>query len=217
MRLKKTGRRKLAVLTSALAVLLIPFSAGSASANTSPGWGDDRPDVVWDCNHGKAKCWYHEVNAWTALGKRREVGNPIYNCSGSQTVDQTLTWRTDRTTSYSFEQSTSVEVSAGLAKEIEAGMTASSTQTETWQVGTTLSASQSLTSHVPPGEAGGWWFAPYWRHSQGWIEAHYGKRNHGHYYWYYPGRGSTGVQTTTPVRLSDGQMKGKWYWATWKC
>lgn len=42
-----------------------------------------------------------------------------------------------------------------------------------------------------PGEAGGYWFAPYWRRSQGWIEVHYGKRKQGHYYWYYPGTGTT--------------------------
>jgi hypothetical protein len=68
-----------------------------------------------------------------------------------------------------------------------------------------------------PGEAGGYWFAPYERNSQGWLEVHYGKRKLGHYHWYYPGQGSTGVHIKTPVLWPDGTMKGKWYWATWKC
>ncbi|MBO4257741.1 hypothetical protein [Streptomyces griseorubiginosus] len=206
------------LLVPALALLMLPFATGTANANTSPGWGDDKPDVIWDCNHGRAdSCQYHQVNAWTALGKRRQVGNTVNNCAGSSPLRFDITFRTDRSTSYSFEQQTSVEVSAGLKDTFEAGVSASVSQTEKWEVGTTTSASTTLSSNIQPHEAGGYWFAPYWRHSQGWLEVHYGKRRDGHYYWYYPGRGTGGVQITTPVMNSDGSMKGQWYWATWKC
>jgi hypothetical protein len=218
MKIRKTGRRRTAVLTSALALALIPLSTGTASANTSPGWGDDKPDVIWDCNNGKADlCQYHEVKAWTQLGKRRQVGNPVYNCAGSRDLGFDLAFRTDRSTSYSFQQETKVEVKAGFSDVLEGGMSASLSQTEKWEVGRTTSAGTTLKGVIPPHMAGGYWFAPYWRKSQGWLEVHYGKRKHGHYFWYYPGKGSTGVQIATPVMNSDGSMKGKWYWATWKC
>lgn len=218
MKVMKTGRRRLATLTPALALLLIPFSTGTANANTSPGWGDDKPDVLWDCNNGRTdSCQYHEVKAWTELGKRRQVGNPVYNCAGSSPLGFDVIFRTDRSTSYSFQQEEKVEVKVGFEDVLEGGMSASVSQTEKWEVGKTTSASTTLRGTIQPGEAGGYWFAPYWRKSQGWIEVHYGKRNHGHYFWYYPGKGSTGVQINTPVMNSDGSMKGKWYWATWKC
>ena len=40
-----------------------------------------------------------------------------------------------------------------------------------------------------------------------------GRERRRHYFRYYLGKGSTGVQVTTPVTSSDGSMKGKWYWA----
>ncbi|WP_159029303.1 hypothetical protein [Streptomyces viridochromogenes] len=216
--LMKAGSRRLGVLAPALALVLIPFSSGTASANTSPGWGDDKPDVIWDCNNGKAdSCQYHEVKAWTQLGKRRQVGNPVYNCAGKRDLDVERWWTASRTTSYSFQQETSHEVSAGFSDTISAGVSVSSSQTEKWEVGRTSTTSNKLTAHVPPGMAGGYWFAPYWRKSQGWIEVHYGKRKNGHYFWYYPGKGSRGVEINTPVFNSDGEMKGKWYWAVWNC
>ncbi|MGC9541981.1 hypothetical protein [Streptomyces sp. UG1] len=191
MKILKNGRRRMAMLTPALALALIPFSTGTANANTSPGWGDDKPDVIWDCNNN--------------------------NCAGSRDQGFDLTFRVDRTTEYSFQQTTGVEVSAGFSDVLEGGMSASSSQSETWKAGTTTSASTTLKGTIPPGEAGGYWFAPYERHSQGWLEVHYGKRKNGHYFWYYPGQGSTGVNIKTPVTWPDGTMKGKWYWATWKC
>lgn len=218
MKVLKNGRRRTAMLAPAFALALIPFSTGTANANTSPGWGDDKPDVIWDCNNGNAdSCQYHEVNAWTELGERHQVGNPVYNCAGSSPLGFDITFKTDRTSTYSFQQETKVEVRAGFSDVLEGGMSASASQTEKWEVGQTVSASTTLKGTIQPGEAGGYWFAPYWRKSQGWLEVHYGKRNHGHYFWYYPGQGSTGVQINTPVMNSDGSMKGKWYWATWKC
>jgi len=217
MKIRKNGRR-MAVMTSALALALIPLSTGTASANTSPGWGDDKPDVIWDCNHGNLDlCQYHEANAWTQLGKRRQVGNPVYNCASSRDLGFDLAFRTDRSTSYSFQQETKVEVNAGFSDVLEGGMSASVSQTEKWEVGRTSSSGTTLKGVIPPHRAGGYWFAPYWRKSEGWLEVRYGKRKHGHYYWYYPGKGSKGVQIATPVMNSDGSLKGKWYWATWKC
>ncbi|WP_051744836.1 hypothetical protein [Streptomyces yerevanensis] len=218
MKALKTGRRRLAMLAPALALFLIPFSTGTAGANTSPGWGDDKPDVIWDCNNDNAdSCQYHEVNAWTELGKRRQVGNAVYNCAGSSDLGYDRIFRIDRTTEYSFSQTTSVEVKAGFSDVLEGGMSAGVSQEETWKAGSTVSASTTLKGTIKPGEAGGYWFAPYERNSQGWLEVHYGKRKQGHYHWYYPGQGSTGVHIKTPVLWSDGTMKGKWYWATWKC
>ncbi|GAA3826142.1 hypothetical protein ACFS5L_43125 [Streptomyces phyllanthi] len=89
-------------------------------------------------------------------------------------------------------------------------------QTERREVGRTAGATTTFSGSIEEGEAGGYWFAPYRRKSQGWIEVHYGKRKHGHYFWHYPGKGSTGVRINTPVMNSDGTVKGKWYWANWK-
>ncbi|MFJ4567696.1 hypothetical protein ACIP4U_29190 [Streptomyces caelestis] len=44
-----------------------------------------------------------------------------------------------------------------------------------------------------------------------------GSRNHGHYYWYYPGQGSAGLEIDTPVAWADGSLKGEMRWETWKC
>ncbi|MEH0421407.1 hypothetical protein [Streptomyces sp. B21-083] len=179
--------------------------------------------MIWDCDHGKTDmCQYHEVNAWTALGKRRQVSNVINNCASNR--DLTLT-RTDTNTNtntmstqYSFEQSTSVEVSVGFEDKLVAGVKASSSQSETWTVGSTRTATETHTSTIPAGQRGAWWFAPYVHHSQGWLEVHYGKRKQGRYFWYYPGQGSTGVHVDTPVYLKgNGELKGQFYWATWKC
>jgi hypothetical protein len=218
MKILKNGRFRTAMLSPALALALIPFATGTANANTSPGWGDDKPDVIWDCNNGEAdSCQYHEVNATTVLGERRQVGNPVNNCAGSTPLGFDLMFKTDISTEYSFEQQTQVEVKAGFSDVLEGGMSASTSQSETWKVGTVSSASTTLKGTIPPGEAGGYFFAPYERHSEGWLEVHYGKPKFDHYYWYYPGQGSTGVKIKTPVTLSDGTVKGQWYWATWKC
>lgn len=62
------------------------------------------------------------------------------------------------------------------------------------------------------------WIAPYIHHPQGWLEVHYGKRKDGHSYWYYPGKGATGVHIDTPVSLkSTGELKGQFYRAAWNC
>ncbi|MFI2201858.1 hypothetical protein ACH47Z_14005 [Streptomyces sp. NPDC020192] len=71
-------------------------------------------------------------------------------------------------------------------------MKASASSTETWTVGDV-------------------------RHSQGWVEVHYGRRNYGHYFWYYSGQGSNGFRIDTAVAWPDGSIKGNLYWATWKC
>ncbi|MDF3146123.1 MULTISPECIES: hypothetical protein [unclassified Streptomyces] len=220
MKILKNGRRRTAMLTSALALVLIPFSAGTASANTTPGWGDDMPDVIWDCNNGNAdSCQYHEQNAETELGKRRQASNVISNCASNQPVTLTRTDSNTSSTEYAFEQQTSVEVSAGFSDTFEAGMKASESQSETWKVGSAHTATETHTSTIPPGQQGAWWFAPYVRHSQGYLEVHYGSRNHGHYIWYYPGNGGLpGVDVLTPVFLpGTGELKGVWYWATWNC
>ncbi|RPF34941.1 hypothetical protein [Streptomyces sp. TLI_185] len=219
MKLQKPGRGKLAALAPALALLVIPFSAGTASANTTPGWGDDAPDVIWDCNNNNAdSCQYHEQDAFTELGKRRQASNVISNCASNQPVTLTRTDTNTTSTEYAFEQSTSVEVSTGFENTFEAGMKASDSQTETWKVGSAHTATETHTSTIPAGQRGAWWFAPYVHHSQGWLEVHYGSRNHGHYIWYYGNNGGLpGIDVQTPVFLSNGELKGNWYWATWNC
>jgi hypothetical protein len=219
MKLKKPGRGKLAVLAPALALLLIPFCSGTAAANSTPGWGDDAPDVIWDCNNGNAdSCQYHEQGAWTELGKRRQVSNVISNCASNRDLTLTRTDTNTTNTEYAFEQSTSVEVSAGFSDTFEAGMKASESQSEAWKVGSAHTATETHTTTVPAGQRGAWWYAPYVHHSQGYLEIHYGKRNHGHYIWYYPGNGSLGIDIQTPVYLpGTGELKGNFYWATWNC
>jgi hypothetical protein len=219
MKILKNGRRRTAMLTSALALVLIPFSAGTASANTTPGWGDDMPDVIWDCNNGNAdSCQYHEQNAETELDKRRQVSNTISNCASNRDVTLTRTDTTTTSTEYAFQQETSVEVSSGFSNTFEAGMKASDTQTETWKAGTAHTATETHTSTVPAGQRGAWWFAPYVRHSQGYLEVHYGERKHGHYIWYYRGPGGLpAIDVKTPVFLPNGELKGNFYWATWNC
>lgn len=111
-----------------------------------------------------------------------------------------------------------MSVSAGFSDKLEGGVTASASQTEKWSVGSTRTTTETHTSIIPAGRKGAWWFAPYVHHSQGWLEVHYGKRNHGHYYWYYPNNGGNGVRVDTPVYLTNnGALKGNFYWADWKC
>jgi hypothetical protein len=218
MKAPKTGhRRLLGLLAPALALVLIPFSAGTASANSSPGWGDDKPDVIADCNANHAKCQYHEVKAWTALGKRHQASNVAANCAGTDNGSYAVSYNYSTNTSYSYERGQTLEISAGFSDDFEAGMSVSQSSSETWTVGTARTAGSTFTNTIRPGYEGAYWFAPYIRHSQGWVEAHYGKRKHGHYYWYYPGQGTTGVHVDTPVAWSDGSLKGKLYWATWRC
>ncbi|MCD9879750.1 hypothetical protein [Streptomyces guryensis] len=223
MRLKKPGRGRPAVLIPALALLLIPFSAGTASANTSPGWGDDKPDVIADCNAGKPDlCQYHQVNAWTARGKRHQATNVVSNCASTRDLTDTLTASYTTGTSYSYEQSRSLEISAGFASNgISSGITASNSSTETWGVNSTNTITQTFTATIPAGMKGAYWFQPYVRHSQGWIEVHYHKKQHGHWIWYYNGKDTGHVHIDTPVLWKDGalrgQIKGEWFWATWKC
>ncbi|WP_406457809.1 hypothetical protein OH768_27080 [Streptomyces sp. NBC_01622] len=222
MKVFPRGRRRLALLAPALALVLIPFSTGTASANSSPGWGDDKPDVLAGCNHhGDVRwprsCQYHEVNAWTALGKRHQASNVVGNCGGTDNGTYAVTYSYATNTSYSYEQGQSIEVSAGLSDTFEAGMSASSSSSETWTLGNTRTATSTITNTIRPGYKGAYWFAPWVRHSVGWIEAHYSKRTNGHYYWYYPGQGSSGIHIDTPVAWADGSLKGELYWATWKC
>lgn len=85
MKMRKTVRRRAAVLASALS-LALPLSTGTAGANTSPGRGDDKPDVRRDCNTGKA---------WTELGKH-QAGTPVYNCAGTSPERLDLTSKRKR-------------------------------------------------------------------------------------------------------------------------
>ncbi|MBT2675703.1 hypothetical protein J7E95_33915 [Streptomyces sp. ISL-14] len=214
----KTGGRRLAVLAPAFALVLIPFSSGTASANTSPGWGDDKPDVIWDCNNDNAdSCQYHEVNAWNAPGNWHAASNVFNNCQGTDNATYARAAAYETNTSYSYGTKQTVEVSAGFSDKIELGMKASVESNETWTVGDKRTITETLTNTVRPGYKGQYWFQPLIHHSQGWLEVHYGKRKYGHYYWYYPGQGSTGFQIATPVAWGDGTLKGEMKWTTWKC
>lgn len=218
MKILKNGRRRTAMLTPALALALIPFSTGTANANTSPGWGDDKPDVIWDCNNGNAdSCQYHEVNAWTAPGDWHPASNVFNNCSGTDNATYARAAAYETNTSYTYGTSQTVEVSAGFSDQIELGMKASVESNESWTVGDKRTVTETLTNTVRPGYKGQYWFQPLLRHSQGWVEVHYGKRKNGHYFWYYPGQGSTGFRITTPVAWGDGSLKGEMKWTTWKC
>lgn len=217
MNVLKRSRARAALLAPAAALMLFA-SAGTASANSSPGWGDDKPDVLSDCNQGNADlCQYHEINAWTSYGDWHESSNVFSNCSGTDNATFQIASAYATNTSYSYQQSTSVEVSAGFSDTIELGMKASTETSETWTLGDTRTNTQTVTSTVRPGYKGGYSFRPLVRHSQGWIEVHYGKRVDGHYYWYYPGQGSDGFRIDTPVAWSDGSLKGELKWETWKC
>ncbi|GAA3794235.1 hypothetical protein GCM10022403_030120 [Streptomyces coacervatus] len=220
MKLKQPGRRRLALLAPALALLTIPFSAGSASAY-SPGWDPNtHPDPIGACN-GRGPsinlCQYHEVNAWTALGKRHQASNVSNNCAGTDPQTYQVNWKYTTNSSYSYANTQSLEVSFGFSKDLEEGMKASTSSTETWTVGDQREAGSVITNTIRPGYAGAYWFAPYVRHSQGWVEVHYNKKQFGHWDWFYPYRGSNQVHIDTPVAWSDGSIKGQLYWATWKC
>uniref|UniRef100_A0AAU2AE51 Secreted protein n=2 Tax=unclassified Streptomyces TaxID=2593676 RepID=A0AAU2AE51_9ACTN len=226
--LNAAGRRRLGLLAPALAVLILPFSTGTASAaydnsNLTPGWDPNtHPDVIADCNggHGGMKpdlCQYHETQAWTSLGKRHQATNVAANCAGSDNGTYSFTASYATNTSYSYEEETKLEVNAGFSDVFEGGVKASTSSTEKWTVGDTRTTTQTLTNTIRPGYKGAYWFAPYIRHSRGWLEVHYNKRNHGHYYWYYPGKGAAKVGVDTPVALNSGELKGVMYWAVWKC
>lgn len=217
MKAMKTSGRRLAVFAPALALVLIPFSSGTASAHT-PGWGSDKPDVIGDCNAGKPDlCQYHEVNAWTAPGKWHAASNVFNNCQGTDNATYARAAAYETNTSYTYGTKQTVEVSAGLSDKIELGMKASAEWNESWTVGDKRTVTETLTNTVRPGYKGQYWFQPLIRHSQGWIEVHYGSRNHGHYYWYYPRKGSMRFQIATPVAWGDGSLKGEMKWTTWKC
>ncbi|WP_405539850.1 hypothetical protein OG787_48180 [Streptomyces sp. NBC_00075] len=110
--LNAAGRRRLGLLAPALAVLILPFSTGTASAaydnsNLTPGWDPNtHPDVIADCNggHGGMKpdlCQYHETQAWTSLGKRHQATNVAANCAGSDNGTYSFTASYATNTSYS--------------------------------------------------------------------------------------------------------------------
>ncbi|MEV0739917.1 hypothetical protein AB0I51_29180 [Streptomyces sp. NPDC050549] len=220
MKLLKRNLRRTALLAPALALLTIPFSAGSASAY-SPGWDPStHPDPIGACNGQGPRinlCQYHEVHAWTALGKRHQASNVVNNCAGTDNGTYAVTYTYSTNSSYSYQSTQSLEVSAGFSDELEAGIKGSTSTSETWTLGTTRTATATITNTIRPGYAGAYWFAPYVRHSQGWVEVHYDKKQFGHWDWFYPNRGSNGVRIDTPVAWSDGSLKGQVYWATWKC
>ncbi|MFJ8537121.1 hypothetical protein [Streptomyces sp. NPDC093591] len=213
----KSGGRRLAVLAPAVALALIPFSTGTANAAT-PGWGSDKPDVIGDCNADKPDlCQYHEVNAWTAPGNWHAASNVFNNCQGTDNATYARAAAYETNTSYTYGTKETVEVSAGFSDEIQLGMKASVESNESWTVGDKRTVTETLTNTVRPGYKGQYWFQPLIRHSQGWLEVHYGSRKFGHYYWYYPGQGSTGFRIATPVAWGDGTLKGEMKWTTWKC
>ncbi|MGW3106362.1 hypothetical protein [Streptomyces sp. NPDC001100] len=137
------------------------------------------------------------------------------NCAGTDNGTYAVSYTYSTNSSYSYENSQRLEVSAGFSDELQAGIKASTSSSETWTLGTTRTATATIT--IRPGCAGAYWFAPYVRHSQGWAEVHYNKRQFGHRDWFYPYRGSSGVRIDTPAAWSDGSLKDQVYWATWKC
>ncbi|MET9084876.1 hypothetical protein ABZX77_23855 [Streptomyces sp. NPDC004237] len=217
MKLFKRTLRRTALMAPALALLTIPFSTGTASAAT-PGWGSDKPDVIGDCNAGKPDlCQYHEVSSWNAPGYWHAASNVFDNCEGTDPATYARSAAYETNTSYTYGTKETFEVSSGFSDKIQLGMKASVESNQSWTVGDKHTVTETQTNTVRAGYKGQYWFQPLWHHSQGWLEVHYGKRVDGHYFWYYPGQGSTGFQITTPVTWPDGTLQGVMKWTTWKC
>ncbi|MFC0437382.1 hypothetical protein [Kutzneria buriramensis] len=207
------------VIVSAVLALA---GAGTASAAyhgpwQSVAWANDgtTPDVVGDCNQNDGGvvphyCHYHEVQTYDQLGGVHQVGNLLSNCGSNATLTQTITQTYTTISSYSYSRTSEFSTNVGLQMEegFTGGVSASMSKTQTWTVGTMVSTASSIAITVPAHSRGALYFQPRIHVSQGWLEVNYWERNHGHYFWYYPGQGTTGVTVKVPIQNSDHTFSG---------
>ncbi|MFF4845462.1 hypothetical protein [Streptomyces collinus] len=141
-------------------------------------------ELLAKCNHGTDKCIFHPAGALKIFpGKTHRVGDLAYNCTEDP-----------QTSSRTWEDTTGESNSLGVAfrEEFEVGTTFGPTYKfafeqsykHTWSNSHT--ESQSTFIDVPAGEVGWVTRSPQMQRAKGTYELIFGKRFHGHYYWYVP-------------------------------
>jgi hypothetical protein len=200
-------------------LLITPTPKAHAAGWESGFWQNDNtnPDVISDCNQDgdgitPGWCYYHVTDSWVQPGLWRQVSYTVNQCGERSAATYTVNWSTSVGTTYTWSNSFTVSVglSGPLAEGVTAGLTDSSTVTNSWSTGQTVSTGGSVTLQVGANQMGWVEWQPVWLKTQGWLEVHYPQRVYGHYFWYYPYSGSSDLGITTPHQLPNGQADGNY-------
>ncbi|MFF1767655.1 RICIN domain-containing protein [Streptomyces sp. NPDC058251] len=114
---------------------------------------------------------------------------------------------------YGTTQTIGVSLDMPLFEGIKLGVKYDISYNESTTYGTADTSTESTTLRVPAGYVGWVEFRPRQLRTSGWLEARYGKPvgspGDQHYFWYYPAKDSTQLQTVTPI-ARDGMADGSW-------
>jgi hypothetical protein len=222
-------RSRCLLIASIVSIAATSLLSGTASAYDgvwlTPGWNNvDEPDVISDCEggHGGMQpkyCTYHEISAWNGSGNAHEASDVYANCTSNAYMKQQIPWSYTTSSStfhVSSDQRISYKAGDKLSNIFSTSITKSSTQQVSWSIGT-ASISGSSSQLIAPGRKGAFYFSPQVRHSSGWLEVVYPNRNHGHWNWYYDGKGSSRITTDLPISLSTGNLDGQIAWQETAC
>jgi hypothetical protein len=181
-------------IRSALAVFLI--SVTTLGLVTPLAQADSEPtarELLEKCNNGSDSCVFHPSSRKEFGGRRQQVGRTVYNCS---TVNQLETISWSEYTGGSNSLGISITATAKFSEVYSVAVTA--TYNVSWEWGHTVTRSDGLTT--PPWGVGKIFHAPSMQTVTGDYEIHFGKRFHGHYYWYV-----RNFSATTPMS-NDGSV-----------
>ncbi|WP_245267001.1 hypothetical protein [Saccharomonospora piscinae] len=168
------GRRMLAVLTGAVALLgglLVPGVATAA----------DEPTVrqlLEQCEQGRTDvCEFHPSGAPHVYRGTYELAGGAQNCSEG-TSTRVIRWESSQSTT----NSVGVTINAGvtLGEVFEAGYELSFQQEWSWST----SKADEIRHELGPYQAVDIFAAPMREQVTGTYEMHFGDRYYGHYYWY---------------------------------
>ncbi|QFR01716.1 hypothetical protein F9278_42235 [Streptomyces phaeolivaceus] len=175
-----TQRTRRARRVTLLGAALAASSALVATTATAASAADTMPteqELLSQCKTTADSCKFEATSLSRGfVGAKHQVGNTVYNCGG--TVHRTWSW------SETTGQSTNANISATLASALWEPISVSATAT----FGKTFDKSHTTTVSVD------YTMEPYhkawinrgtgYQIIQGDWELHFGKRYHGHYYWY---------------------------------
>jgi hypothetical protein len=177
-------------------------------------WAESDPDVARDCTNGGNnldKCDFTMV-AWNhSEGEQTRISDILNNCGSPAEARQTFTGSVAVQTTLNTESGYVAVggIAAGLGGAAFGSIQAVDLSLSIHGTGNREEHTFSMSGTVPPEYRGWVMWAGQRRDVSGYFDAWYGKRKNGHFNWFYPELGGTGVHMSYPEFYSNGIPAGR--------
>lgn len=173
MKGRTTMRIKKALTLAIISIATLGSVTPVAQADADP----TVRELLDKCNKGTDLCVFHPESRTEFGGQRKQVGRTVFNCTKVE-QRESIAWAD--ATGGSNSVGITIEASMKFAEVYQASVAA--TYSHTWEWSHTVTRTDILT--VPAFNVGQIFHAPEMQTVKGEYELHFGKKFHGHYFWY---------------------------------